>query len=110
VINPGSRPVEGASEAAAEANMQGFIDAATERGLRLADEPERHREADVDGRYAWILPVEGGDHVQVLMPGADIAQVRDDLSSHDYCLRVGGTWWWWNDAIGMVKPLDPGRR
>ena len=66
--------------------MQAFIDAATERGLRLTDEPERHPDADADGRYAWLLPIEGAGHMQVLMPGADIAQVRDDLSSHAYCI------------------------
>ena len=102
MINPGARPVENASEAAAEANMQAFLDAATDRGLHLTDEPERHREADTDGRYAWILAVEGGDRVQVLMPGADITQVRDDLSAHAYCIRVGDGNWWWNDAVGMV--------
>ena len=104
MINPGARPVEGASEAAAEANMQAFLDAATDRGLHLADEPERHPEADTGGRYAWILPLEGGDHVQVLMPGADITQVRDDLSSNAYCIFVAGSSWWWNDALGMVNP------
>ena len=85
--------------------MQAFVDAATDRGLRLAGEPERHRDADVAGRYAWILPVEGGGPVEVLMPGADLSQVRDDLSPQAFCIRVTGGHWWWNDAIGMVIPL-----
>jgi len=66
--------------------MQAFIDAATDRGLSIADEPERHPDTDVDGRYAWILPVDGGGRVEVLMPGADLSQVRDDLSPQAYCI------------------------
>jgi hypothetical protein len=108
MINPGSRPVENATLAAAETNLQAFLDEATERGLRLADEPERDAGADVDGRYGWVLPLVGGDRVPVLMPGSDLAELRG-LSAQSYCVRVRSDWWWWADAAGMVIPLHPGR-
>lgn len=110
MINPGSRPVDGGTESGAEANLQEFVDEATTRGLRLSDEPIRHAEADADGRYGWVLPLEGGDQVPILMPGTDLATLRDDLSSEAYCLKVRDSWWWWRDAVGMVVPIEPGRQ
>jgi hypothetical protein len=109
MINPGSRPVEGGTIADAEANMAVFLRDATARGLRLAGDPERDPGADADGRFGWILPVEGGGRVPVLMPGAGLAQVRDDLTAQAYCIRVRADFWWWQDAAAMVVPLDPGR-
>ena len=103
MINPGSRPVEGATEEQAAHNLQAFVYEATERGLRLAGEPQRQPDADIDGRYAWDLPLEGGGHVRILMPGADLAQLRS-LSAQAYCIRVGEGFWWWNDAVGMAVP------
>ena len=76
MINPGSRPVESASESLAAENLQAFIDEATERGLHLADEPIRRPEADADGRYAWTVLVEGGNQVQILMPGVPLEHLR----------------------------------
>ena len=52
----------------AVANLEAFIDGATERCLRLIDEPERRPEADADGRYAWTLLLEGGGQAWILMP------------------------------------------
>ena len=103
MINPGSRPVESATEAQAEQNLQAFIDAATDRGLVLADEPQREPDHDAGGRYAWALPRAGGGHLQVLMPGAELAQLTGHTADA-YCIRVGTDWWWWNDAINMVIP------
>ena len=81
VINPGSRPVEGATEVAAEASLRAFVAEAVERGLRLAGEPERQPNADIDGRYAWSLPLQGGDRARILMPGVGLTQLRDDLTA-----------------------------
>jgi hypothetical protein len=102
VINPGSRPVDNATEEAAEQNLQAFIDAATERGLVLTDEPERRPDLDTDGRYGWALPRAGGA-VEILMPGAPLEQLHGPTTDA-YCIRVGRDFWWWNDAIGQATP------
>jgi hypothetical protein len=52
-VNPGSRPVDGGTEHVAEANLQVFIDEVTERGLGLADEPQRNSAADADSRLRY---------------------------------------------------------
>lgn len=90
MINPGSRPVEGGTEQQAEGNLAAFIDAATERGLELADEPDRIPDADEGGRYGWNLPLTNGTVVRVLMPGVDLVRVRDDLSAEAPCLKING--------------------
>lgn len=108
MINPGSRDLEDTSPSVAEENLALFVDAATERGLRLADEPQRAAEADTGGRYGWDLPLEGGTTVRVLMPGRPVAELRDS-SAQAPTIRVGEFFWWWNDAVGQVTPLEPGR-
>lgn len=110
MINPGSGPVEGGTEQQAETNLAAFIDAATERGLELADEPDRIPDADEGGRYAWNLRLAGGTVVQVLMPGVDLIRIRDDLSAEAPCLRIGSDWWWWNGAVDAIVPAEASRR
>ncbi|GAA0494933.1 hypothetical protein Ade02nite_19470 [Paractinoplanes deccanensis] len=92
----------------AEENLAAFVDAATELGLRLADEPLRVAEADRGGRYGWDLPLEGGTTVRVLMPGRPIAELKD-LSVQAPTIFVNGSAWWWNDAVNQAVPLEPGR-
>jgi hypothetical protein len=110
MINPGSQPIEGATEQQAEASLAAFIDAATERGLGLADEPERTPDVDEGGRYGWTLRLAGGEVVRVLMPGVDLALIRDDLSAEAPCVKVNGDWWWWNGAVDAAVPAEASRR
>ncbi|MEU7876436.1 hypothetical protein [Dactylosporangium sp. NPDC049140] len=63
-INPGSDPVEGATEGEAAANIVVFTAAVAERSAGPVPEPVRVPKADADGRYGWRF----GD-VLVLMPG-----------------------------------------
>ncbi len=102
MINPGTLPVDDAHEELAAANLETFLAAVAERGGQLAGEPVRNRAADRDGRYAWDLPMPGEAVVRLLMPGAELARVRDDLSARAPCLIVGTDAWWWNDAVGQV--------
>jgi len=110
MINPGSRPVEGASDAHAEANMRLFADAVRAgaevgrevRPVAAVGEPVRDESLDVDGRFGWVLPI-GEQRVQVLMPGVEIATVRG-LTAEAPCLRVNGEWVWWQSAAGMAIP------
>lgn len=91
-INPGSGPVENASEAEAVESMRVF---AAEVGI----DPVRAPELDIDGRFGWRF----GD-VEVLMPGVPVVAVRDDMRASAPCIRVGGSWWWWRDAVGQARP------
>ncbi len=102
VINPGTLPVEDAREELAAANLEIFLAAVVERGGQLAGEPVRDPAADRDGRYGWDLAMPDGTVVRLLMPGAELMRVRDDLSARAPCLYVSGEAWWWNDAVGQV--------
>ncbi|MGC9670934.1 hypothetical protein ACNTMW_30855 [Planosporangium sp. 12N6] len=57
MINPGARPVDNATEAAAAANIKVFVVAVMEQGGQLAGDPIRDPEAD-RGRQVR-LPVAG---------------------------------------------------
>lgn len=123
MINPGIAALDNAREDVAAANLAVFLDAVGARadaldteGIKrrvagLAGEPLRDAAADRDGRYGWNLPLSDGRTIQVLMPGVPLSRVRDDLSAQAPCLRVSGTAWWWNDAVGIVASegavLDP---
>jgi hypothetical protein len=110
MINPGSRPVEGATAAQAEASMRAFVEAvrveadfAREvRPVAAVGEPLRDESLDADGRYGWVMPI-GQDRVVILMPGVDVAAVRS-LSAEAPCLRVNGEWVWWPSAAGAAIP------
>ncbi|MFF5291921.1 hypothetical protein [Paractinoplanes globisporus] len=110
MINPGSRPVEGATAAQAEANMRAFIEAvraAAEiarevRPVASVGEPMREESLDADGRYGWVLPI-GERLVPILMPGVDLAVLRA-LDAASPCLRVGSEWVWWPSAAGAAVP------
>ncbi|MFI5898513.1 hypothetical protein ACIA5D_51475 [Actinoplanes sp. NPDC051513] len=110
MINPGSRPIEGATAAQAETNMRAFTDtvraeadiARQVRPVATVGEPARDQALDADGRYGWILPI--GEHrVSILMPGVDLAVVRA-LNAATPCLQVNGEWVWWHSAAGMAIP------
>ena len=92
MISPGSRPVEGATAAPAEANLRAFAEAvrveaeiAREvRPVAAVGEPLRDESMDADGRYGWVIPI--GDHrMLILMPGVELATVRS-LSAEAPCL------------------------
>ncbi|WP_433531272.1 hypothetical protein ACQPYA_03955 [Micromonospora sp. CA-263727] len=101
MVNFGTGPVDEASEAAAEANMSAFVDALRQRGIDLPATADRDPSADRDGRYGYLLPTATGA-VHILMPGADLARVRDDLTASAPCLVVNGQAWWWHDATGQA--------
>jgi hypothetical protein len=102
MINPGSLPVDGAREELAAANLDVFLAAARDRGAQFAGDPVRDPAADRDGRYGWDLPMVDGSMVRLLMPGAELIRVRDDLTAQAPVLYVNGGAWWWNDAMGLL--------
>jgi hypothetical protein len=114
MINPGTQPIEAAREDLAVANLDAFLTAVRARAAAMEQAPFRHRAAgldgdpvrdpaaDRDGRFGWDLPLSDGRVVRVLMPGAELNALRDDVSAAAPCLYVNGTAWWWNDAVATV--------
>ncbi|GAB7053232.1 hypothetical protein [Catenuloplanes indicus] len=128
VINPGTDPVEGATEEAAAVVLAAFVKAVQEHGAVLAGEPVRSPDLDVhvlhggsepsaDGRFGWTLTGTNGVEVPVRIPGAplDIVIGRDALArgegSTSPMLYVHGHATWWTYAItraaGDLLAPDP---
>jgi hypothetical protein len=42
--------------------------------------------------------------VHILMPGVDMARLRD-LTTGAPCLRINGEWAWWTDAVYLAVPI-----
>lgn len=115
MINPGTAPLEQASEQLAVANLAAFLTAVAERAAfmdrevsirrrvaHLDGDPVRDPGADRDGRLGWDLPFSDGRIVRLLMPGVELAALRDDLTASAPCLYVNGNAWWWNGAVDQV--------
>ncbi len=101
-INPGSGPVEGTSEANALANLVQFGRDLIERGHKVG-EPVRVPEQDENGRYAFVLPVDGQGH-EIDMPGLPLEEVRwlgqeSGNIWHFPRLYVDGSSWVWKYAL-----------
>ena len=105
MVNPGTLPVEGATEAAAAANMSALIEGVAERGDWLTGEVVRDEQADRDGRFGYLLPSVAGTTVRVLMPGIDLSRLTgaQRLSATAPCLYINDTpWWWKTDAVDQA--------
>lgn len=106
IINPGSGPVQGATEDHARTNLE-----ALERDLK-----ERGQDAEVvngalqdqgDGRWTGALRVDGRMH-EVDMPGLPLEDVRylgeEDQDIWDFPrLYVDGSSWVWKFALGVFR-------
>ncbi|WP_203841817.1 hypothetical protein [Winogradskya humida] len=124
MINPGTQPVEGAREKLAATALAAFLTAVRERAAELEQVPIRHRVAGVDGepvrtpatdrdgRFGWDVPISDSTTVPILIPGVEVARMRDDMSAHAPCLYVDGIPAWWGTAIGSLAnvgmKLTPG--
>ncbi len=113
MINPGTAALDDAREDVATANLEAFLAAVRQRAdrmgggpvVRTADltgEAVRDPAADRDGRYGWDLPVSDGHVLRLLMPGADLTRVRDDITAEAPCLYLNGNACWWNDAVARA--------
>ncbi|WP_250031285.1 hypothetical protein [Paractinoplanes maris] len=114
MINPGTAPIEDARPELAQANLEAFLDAARRRAAELDEVPIRQRvayldgepvrdpSADRDGRFGWDLRMSDGRTVRLLMPGVELARLRDDITAEAPCLYVNGTAWWWDGAVDSV--------
>ena len=117
LVIPGMQAVDGAALELAAVNMAAFVKVVRDRARIEGDvrgytayvgEPMRNEAADADGRFGWILSVNGREQT-VLMPGVELAQLRGTHLSTP-CLIVNGSAWWWNDASGMAVPIPPRKK
>lgn len=113
MINPGTSPLADTREDLAADNVHTFLAAVQQRvphtgggpvtrTAELAGEPVRDPAADRDGRYGWTLHFTDGRQMRLLMPGADIAEVRDDITATAPCLYLNGHAHWWDDAVART--------
>ena len=106
VVNPGSGPVEGATEEHAQANIRHFLTDCDDgeradrwRAVRYAD-----GDLEGEGRYSFLLWRNNRCHL-VAMPGLPLDQVRyigeGDQRIGDFPrLYVDGSSWIWKFALG----------
>jgi hypothetical protein len=108
----GAQPVDGAHAEVAANNMAAFTAevsarAETEGQVRgytpHVAEPDRDESVDADGRFGWLLTVNGRPQ-RILMPGVDL-EILLGLSAETPMVNVNGQWAWWNDAAGAAVPL-----
>ena len=113
MINPGTGPLDDARADLAAENVHTFLAAVRQRApqmgggpvVRTADltgAPVRDPAADRDGRYGWTLHFSDGHQLRLLMPGADITGIRDDITAAAPCLYLNGHAYWWNDAVART--------
>lgn len=112
IINPGSGPVDDASEAEAQANIQVFVADLDLEDVNTVRLPDR----DKDGRFGFLLwrEVAGvGRCVTVDMPGIPLEQVRwrTGLDPWQFPrLYVADSSWLWKFALtaagGRLEPED----
>lgn len=108
LLNPGSGPVDGASEAEAIANIQDFVAELDLEGVSHQRAPKLDYEAKHpgNGRFAFRLRYKNRS-VVIQMPGAPLHRVRyvsEDQNIFDYPrLYVGGAGWQWHYALSIAR-------
>lgn len=104
-VNPGSGPVDEASEVYANKNITQLIEDIGLEGLKSRrDSPEDYGE----GRYAYQL-IHNQRYVEVQMPGLPLERVRDieqDRTEGGFArLYVNGSSWFWKYAVDIIKNI-----
>ncbi|MFD4258210.1 hypothetical protein ACFWR9_11415 [Streptomyces sp. NPDC058534] len=108
-INPGSGPVNDASEEHAAANITVFADDLRQAGLGVAGCARTSASDYGDGRYAFTLTMDDDRTIEIQMPGLPIAQVRyldeDGQNIWDFPrLYVDDSSWVWKFALAVCEP------
>lgn len=111
VINPGSGPVDQATEEHAAANVEAFgkdLEAREVKVLKI----ERAKELDYgEGRFAFQMSLSKGEHetkIEVQMPGLPLDKVRflgePQNIWHFPRLYIDGSSWVWKFALNVSMP------
>lgn len=114
VFNPGTEPVEDASEEQAIANATAFFDTLKD-GLTkqfggrkvLADEMRLLRvpQIDGDGRYGFLIYRRTMCH-EILMPGCPLEQVSAGRPFYSPRLYVDGSSWLWGYGLSILTEVE----
>lgn len=109
VINPGTGPVDGATEEQARANMDAFCADLREAGIIATTITLLQDDHDGDGRFAYRLGTGDARQLDVLMPGIALDEVRymgaDGQDIWDFPrLYVDGSSWVWLFALRACEP------
>lgn len=106
IINPGTGPVPGATEADATVAIRAFVEDLARRGWMVDD--VRPAGEPVEGRYPFRIRFADRRVVNVDMPGLPVEQVRylgEDQDPWQYPrLYVDGDSWLWSFAVDMCAP------
>jgi hypothetical protein len=107
IINPGTGPVEGATEENARANMDAFCADLRENDI-IATTISRFPDLDSAGRFGYRLGTGDARVLEVEMPGLPLDQVRyvdsDTQSIWDFPrLYVDGDSWVWMFALSACE-------
>lgn len=106
IMNPGSGPVQGATEEHAAYNMGVFtVEVMQRRGHDVVPGAERRPDLDDEGRFGWAL-IFGDETYEIEMPGLPLADVRYmGLEGQNILgfprLYVNGSSWIWKYALGI---------
>lgn len=96
LINPGSGPLAGASEANAETNLQALlVDALGAEACKV-----ERKGADGKGRWTFIIRARGKE-CEVDVPGCTLERLTGD-DAFPPRLYVNGSSWIWGFAVSMV--------
>lgn len=114
-INPGSGPVNEATEQNAADNMAVFTDDLRTRGINV-NTFVRRREADYgNGRYAFTVTTSDDASTEIQMPGLPVDQVRwlgsegQDIWQFPRLYVDDGSWIWYF-ALDQFEDDDTRRR
>lgn len=107
IINPGSGPVEGATEEWAAFNAGVFTGELIQAGLTVVW-AERRTDLDHNGRAGWAVLLEGDDEPTLIeMPGISFDRVRyiehPSQNIWDFPrLYIDGSSWVWKFAVEII--------
>ena len=107
VINPGTEPVDDATEAHAIENIRHFV---TDLG---GDTPQRdikwiripEQDGGDDGRYAFLIWMGNQCH-EIDMPGCPLEVVRQSRPWYSPRLYIDGSSWLWGFGLGVCFSED----
>ncbi|MFF9271094.1 hypothetical protein [Streptomyces rochei] len=111
VINPGSGPVNEATEQNATDNMAVFTDDLLQRGIPVTTFTRRTAADYGQGRYAYEVLLNDGTSVEVQMPGLPVDRVRwlgaesQDIWDFPRLYVDDGSWIWYF-ALNCFEPDD----
>lgn len=100
-LNPGTGPVQEASEAQAAENIAAFVDELRDaHGVNVVSSVRAATSDYGEGRWAFELLTDDERRIEIQMPGAPLERVRESWTR----LYVDGQSWEWEFALRRCRP------